>query len=140
MSDARDSTEMTADVQIFLRDKIKSHEHLDVLLVLRSQRSRTWSSKTVAQAMQVRVAVVAEVLDQLCDARLVVRSGDTDHRFQYGPADQALSELADQFFRAYEHNPAGVMSLMNARALDRVRGEAIHRLANALVFGHSEKK
>ena len=121
------------DVQAFLRQHVESYEHLEVLLLLQSHRSEHWSSEAVAEKLRITTAAAREAIDHLDrNGLLRSRASDSGPACRYCPASESLESMVDRLVQIYEDNRLGVILLMNAGAIDRVRSAALQTFADAI--------
>lgn len=114
------------DVMAFLRQHIGSYEHLDVLLLLRSHRDENWSSEAVAEKLHITPAVAREAIDHLGRSGLLLSEASGSRpAVHYRPASESLESIVDRLGQTYAANRVGVIRLMDAGAIDRVRSAAV---------------
>jgi hypothetical protein len=117
-------------VQVFLRTYIESYEELELLLVVRARAER-WGSAhelgaSTASAGRVNVD---EVLARLRQRGLLEgRDEPPPASYRYQPRDAELELAIDDLARRYRDDPTGVMKLMTANAVERVRSQAARTL------------
>lgn len=136
-----DGEEISDKVRNFLRDHITSYEHLEVLLLLRRRADQRWSAEAVATELRVSADAAEDALAHLCGCSLLeVHRQDTPRSFSYGPGGPDLAATVDELARGYDLDRLGVMNLMNAHAIERVRDHALHMFADAFVLGRKKDK
>jgi hypothetical protein len=120
-------------LQAFLHDSISSYEELETLLLLVRESERSWTDEELAEALKVPVDDMTTALDQLAavEGLLEVDSQARQRRFQYAPKSKLLRQVVEELAIAYVDQRLAIVQLMSANALDRVRGAAARRLANA---------
>lgn len=126
------------EVQEFLRDRVRSFEDLETLLLLRNHPGETWSAERVASKLNISSAAAQESLDQLGRQNLLdVMVGGQSFLFAYNPGNPALRESVDRLVRAYTENRIEVMKVMSSDAVERVRG-SVKAFADAFLLGRKK--
>jgi hypothetical protein len=129
------------EVQAFLRQTVESHEHLEVLFLLRSHRDEHWSPEAVAEKLHIPPGAAAEAIDHLGRKGLVSAGGGSKPGFRYRPANESLDSSVDRLAQAYDKNRLGVIRRINADAIDRVRNAAIQTFVTGFRSrGENEKE
>ncbi len=129
------------DVEAFLRQHVKSYEHLEALLLLRSHRDEDWTSEAVAEKLRITPAAAQEAIDHFGATGLILsQASGSRPAFRYRPASESLESMVDRLVQTYGENRLGIIRLMNAGAIDRVRSAAVRTFANAFRLGKKHKK
>ena len=119
-------------MQAFVRQHVESYEHLEVLLLLQRNRDEQWSFEAVAEKLRITPAAAREAIDHLGrNGLLLSRASGSRPVFRYCPASENLESMVDRLVQIYKENRLGVIRLMNAGAIDRVRSAAIRTFAEA---------
>lgn len=128
-------------LQAFLRASISSYEELEVLLLLVRASNRSWTAHELADALKVEVDGLAPALDQLgaIEGLLEIGNRAGERRFRYAPKSKVLQQVVEELATAYVEHRLAVVQLMNANALERVRGAAVRGLANAFRIGRPKR-
>lgn len=101
-----DSTETLA----FIRDSFRSVWSLELLLLLKSDRSRSWAPDELVERLRGSESVVRQSLDSLVAGGLVLIDGEG--AACYAPASADLQRLTDQAERLYAKRPDAVRRLI----------------------------
>ena len=129
------------DVEAFLRQHVKSYEHLEVLLLLRSQRDEDWTSEAAAEKLRITPAAAQEAFEHLGATGVILsQASGSRPAFRYRPASESLESIVDRLVQTYEENPLGIIRPMNAGAIDRVRSAAVRTFANAFRLRRTHQK
>ncbi len=128
--------ELSPGLKGFLYEHVASYEHLEALLFLHARTADAWSAVAVANATHLTDASAEQCLDELaakglCNARDI--GGERVYRFT--PASPAIAAFVAELAEAYAADPLGVVHVMNANALERVRNRAARAFADAFVLG-----
>lgn len=132
--------EIPEDIRLFLMEHVESYEQLDILALLRPQPERSFSCDDVAAATNISLAAAETALDGLQQSGILSGSADRGGpRFRYTPSDPGVDGLVERLLRAYKENPLGIVKLMSANAIERVRTYAIRAFANSFVLERKKK-
>ena len=134
MTDSTSSGPLPRDLDDFLRRGIDSYEHLAILLLLRRERNRDWSQGELAGALGIDAGLAHSAAVSLCDRQLLqVTADDSSSRYRYA-ASGASDALVERLGLEFSHNPARLMRLLSAHAIERVRTSAIRAFADSFVL------
>lgn len=132
--------EIPEDIRLFLLEHVESYEQLDILALLRPQADRSFSCDDIAGATGMSLSAVETALDGLRQGGILSGSADRGgQRFRYTPSDPEIDGLVERLLRAYKENPLGIVKLMSANAIERVRTYAIRAFANSFVLERKKK-
>jgi hypothetical protein len=128
------SEPLARELEKFLEGSIESYEQLAVLLLLRRERDRDWSLGEVADALAIPAGLVQSAAASLCERQLLrVAQDDSPPPYRYavsGTSDALVERLGLEF----SQNPARLMRLLSAHAIERVRTSAIRAFADSFVL------
>jgi len=124
------------DVQTFLRERIRSFEELETLLLLRRLRPDACGAEHVGEQLKISSTIAEEALEHLRAQELLeLRSGSPGAGFAYRPKDPVIDGVAGKLADAYRENRIEVMRLMTSNAMERLRGSAVRTFADAFLVG-----
>ncbi len=109
------------EVRAFIQSHIHSVEQLEVLLLLRRERSRLFTGEEAARELRVHPESTTRWLDDLCARRLVVREGD---RFRFAPDGPALERSLNGLAAAYADARVAVIQVIFSKPTDVLRSFA----------------
>ena len=115
---------MPDDVRRFILTSIPSVPFLEALLLLRSDRRRSWPSGLVASRLYIAEKDALELLRGM-ESSGIARGG-ADGAFTYAPASAELDATLDALELAYAQNLVGVTDLIHSRVEKRA-----HQFADA---------
>ena len=120
-------------LRAFLHESISSYEELEALLLLARASDRSWTQSEVAEALKATPDSLELALSNLAavDGLLQVASQGGARRFRYAPKSKLLRQVVDELLVSYAEQRLAIVQLMSANALERVRGAAMRRLADA---------
>jgi hypothetical protein len=111
----------------FVRRFIKSVWTLDLLVLVRRQRERSWTPDALAGELRGNRALVQDVLSGLVAAGLLVVEADGAYR--YRPANPELDGIAAEVERHYVERPLALI-----KAIASAPNEKIQSFADAFRF------
>jgi hypothetical protein len=115
-------------VEKLIATRIRSVEELEVVLLLHAHAQRSWSVAEIAAELRTSASLVASALGRLKTTEVVIVDGE---RYQLaGPQTEALQELA----RCNREHRVEMLVLISAKAIERVRSEALRTFAEAFRF------
>ena len=106
------------DLLTFIHSSIRSVWALELLLLMRRERERTWTGDALARELRANERLVGEVLGDFETSGLVSRS---DGGFAYAPAAPVLAELCDRLEAAYRERPVGLVKAIMAAPKDKLQ-------------------
>lgn len=119
----------------FVHDYFATYEQLQVLELLRHERSSPWTENQISDRLRLQSTLTRAALDCLCVSRLVaVRAENGMETFAYAPASVDLEHLVNQLLTTYKLQPIEIIRLMSANAIERVRTAALRAFADAFVL------
>jgi predicted transcriptional regulator len=94
-------------VLTFIRSSIKSVWALDLLILIRRARVRSWTLDALAQELRGNRTLVNDVLSALMKAGVI--QADTEGSYRYWPATPDLDALVEQLDRLYAERPVALI-------------------------------
>lgn len=98
----------------FIRSTFRSVWALELLLMLASDGSRSWSQAELVAALRASDLVVTRAIEELAAAGLVV--AEQDMRIRFGPASDHLRVMTDQTRELYARSPDKVRRIIVSAA------------------------
>lgn len=114
-------------VLAFVRRAIRSAWALEVLLALRREPQRSWSTEALVRQLRASIQAIGEGLAMLRDAGLVAATDTGEH--VYRPASPELGELVDSLVQLYAQKPITVLRTIFTSPTDKIRS-----FADAFIF------
>jgi hypothetical protein len=128
-------------LRLFLFERVSSYEELEALLFLAQNEERELTDAEVAAALGAPVDPIEEALRGLASRGELVeatqRAGLALYR--YAPRDEARRARVDELRQAYAERRLSVVRMMSSNAVERVRGAAMQRLADAFRVQRGKK-
>lgn len=109
------------DVADFIRECIDRLETLDVLLLLQSARTRTWTVRQVSDEMRSSPLAVESALQTLHSRGLLGKDDDT---FVFRPRNAELDEKTSRLAACYREKRTAVITIIFSRPNEAVRSFA----------------
>ena len=119
-------------LRAFLRDYIDSFESLEVLLLLRRERTACTADE-LCRRLKTRAPLIDDALASLVRARLVKTDQNVLTSYTYADEDAARDAIVGSLECVYRDEPIQVMQLMSANAIERLRTSTIRAFADAFV-------
>ena len=127
---------LPAQVQDFLRDRLRSFEELETVRLLRAERAEWWNADAVAAKLKLPTSLADDALESLLGKGLLVaRVQGGIKLYRYDSVEPALDALVAQTMASYDEDRIGVMQVMSSNAVERVRGGVIRTFADAFLVG-----
>jgi hypothetical protein len=112
---------ISQELKTLLKEHIHSVFSLEVLLLLRRERIRSFTAAEVARAVGLEIDVAQQQLSELTSARLIETMNGDVARYRYAPLDEKLPSLVDQLAVAYAKQRVPILSLILTEHQDRIR-------------------
>jgi hypothetical protein len=112
---------ISQELKTFLKGHIRSVFGLEVLLLLRRERIRSFTAPVIASEVGIEIDVAQQQLSELTSANLIETMNGEVATYRYAPVDQTLASLVDQLAAAYAKQRVPILSLILAEHEDRTR-------------------
>jgi len=123
-------------VQALLRDRLKSFEQLEILLLMHSQPNQPWTLESVSAKVRISPVLLHEALLGLRASGLIETDGK-QHRCR--PTTEALAAAVAELARAFEEHRAAILGQMNANAIERIRSGSLKAFTDAFVIRKGDR-
>ena len=107
------------DTLAFVRDTIKSVWALELLLLMRRERERSWSRDDLVRELRSSDAAIGEAVVGLRNAGFLANSGADG--LQYWPASPDLERIGDEIEAIYAAKPIAVVKAITSAPNDKLR-------------------
>lgn len=94
-------TPIASEVLQFIDRNIASVDQLEILLLLRGDRTRSWSAAQVGAELRSNPEVAASRLAAMCELGLLVC--EPAGAYRYAPVDADVDRVVARFEEAYRH-------------------------------------
>ncbi|MGZ5180675.1 MAG: hypothetical protein ACXWC6_15290 [Ramlibacter sp.] len=108
-------TPVPDEVRRFILTSIPSVPHLEAVLLLRADGTRSWDAGEVARRLYIKVPQAAELLDALLATGIAGGAGDG--MYVYAPSSDELRAAIDTLAVTYATNLVGVTDLIHSRTV-----------------------
>ncbi len=132
--------DLPAAVIALLRDRLRSLDQLQVLLILQARSDHRWTQEEVAEALKMPSTIAEEALRHLCAYELAEEHRAAATSYAFAPPARELALAVGALADTFRKDPLGVMKVMNEHALERVRVSALHTFADAFVLNRKRGK
>ena len=123
------TTQIPAPVETLLRERIRSVEELEILLLLHAADSQAVPRAEIASKLRIQPHLVSSALAKLLDAGLV--SEPTSAAFRFEPRGPELRAPVDDLAKFYPDHRIEVLVFISQNALSRVRQDALRTFSGA---------
>ena len=106
------------DVAQLVASHIDSVEKLEILLLLRGEQERAWTSDEVSRELRRNPSSVSRGLKQLAERGLL--QGSLRDGWRFAPADAALAQQVGRLADTYATRRVSVIQLIVANPMDSV--------------------
>jgi hypothetical protein len=120
---------ISQNLRRFINDHITSVAQLEMLLAMRNDPSRRWSSDQLARELRTEPAWVLQQAQNLRDRGLLESSAADDPQFRYAPRTPELDALVTALAQAYLLHRVTVIELVYSKP-----PEAMRALSDAFRF------
>jgi hypothetical protein len=120
-------------IRAFLRDYIDSFESLEILLLLRRERTAC-TAEELYRRLKARAPLIDDALASLVRARLVNTDQNVPTSYRYADEDSARDSIVGSLERLYRDETIQIMQLMSTNAIERLRTSTIRAFADAFVM------
>ncbi len=107
------------DLQTFVRATIRTVWSLELLLLIRADRSRAWTEAELVRDLRASKTSVDQALAAFDTAGLIVR--DQSSAIAYSPVTPLLDQMCDRLETVYRERPMAVVSAIMAAPDERLR-------------------
>lgn len=121
--------ELPNDVQQLLKEQIRSIEQLEILLLLRDQPEKRWTTPEVYQTVRSSERSVSQTLEELFKRGMVTRIEGPEPEFQYAPQKSQLAETINALAHLYAERRVRIVE-----AIYSERTSAVDEFAKAFRF------
>jgi hypothetical protein len=117
------SNEFSPTIKQFISDQFDSVAELELLLLLRTDPSRTWTAQEAGAALYANPDAVSLLMDALKSKRLLETEG-SEQRFFFRPESDELFRLIDELADLYRERRVAVITLIYSKPIDKIRSFA----------------
>lgn len=110
---------LPSNVVRFLLGSIRSVWELELLLLLRAQKARSWTTDELVRDLRASVLIVTDALGNLQKTGLVNKAAN--EQYQYWPVTPDLDQLVSEVAIAYASAPAAVIEAILSAPSSSVR-------------------
>ena len=109
------------DLKAFIKEQIQTVFRLEVLLLLYSEQSKSFTPDDVALELGFEKDIAQEQLRSLALLGLLVQPGTEQARYRYHPTNVRLQSLVEQLAVTYSARRIPILSLILTERSDRIR-------------------
>ena len=114
----------TADaVDVLLGDCVRSVEELDILLAMRAEATRRWTSRQLAERLHLDFSHADAALQNLLSGGAIRNVGADPVTYLYAPGTTPLRAAIDALAEAHATDRVALILRMSAKAMNRARSQ-----------------
>lgn len=114
--------ELSQELKEFIAGHFHSVIRLEVLLLLSSDRAKTWRSDAVDRKLNLTPTSARAHLDELLSQGLLTLvDAEEEERYRYHPSSDELSKIVTQLSNAYATQRVAVLTMIFSKPVDKVR-------------------
>ena len=99
----------------FIAAEIQSLEQLEILLLLSGNPHKWWTAKGVYDVVKSSLPSVEGRLRDMTERQMLRREVDSDSRFQFAPADEAIWRIVSELREAYKERSVKVVQAIYSK-------------------------
>lgn len=116
---------LSENLERFIRERLPSTEQIEIVLLLRADRERSWSAPEVSQKLGTPPESTAMRLFLLASNGIVVFDGTGGvPRYRYTAVDAEADAFVNELAAVYEKRPGDIHDIVGAPARDPLRSFA----------------
>lgn len=116
-----DKQYISDNLKAFIKEQIQTVFRLEVLLLLHSEQSRSFTPADVALQLGFEKDVAQDQLRSLATLGLLVESNTNEAKYSYQPANVGIGSMVDELAVTYSERRVPVLSLFLNDCSDRTR-------------------
>lgn len=110
------------DVKRFVLERIKSIEHLEILLLLAGQPCREWTATDVSQKLRNSEVSAANWLQDLATQNILrLRRATPPQSFAYDPSATAFSDVITKLAKTFTERRVSIYNLIFSKPLEKIQ-------------------
>lgn len=118
-------------LQSFLFHHVESYEELELVVFLRRQRERDWTTECIASELGLPRGACLSALDRLTQ-RGLVEAGSLAGTFRCAPSSLEVAARLAQLDELYRSQRLTLVMLMSVNAIERLRVATMHHFVDTL--------
>jgi hypothetical protein len=112
---------LTREVDRFVLNQIESVPHLEALLLVWTQRPKSWKTEEIAKALYVPDELAGDILRDLCQRGLLRESRDAASTYEYNSGSQEQDDLVAAVNSVYRKELVRISRMIHAKAPSALR-------------------
>lgn len=117
-------SDVSDELRRFLQERLTSLEQIEVVLLLRAQRARSWTAPEVANELRIAPETAAMRLFLLASSGVLAFEPSGVPRYRYAGSDAATEALIAELAAVYESDRNAVLSIVDTGPRDPIRSFA----------------
>lgn len=117
-------SDVSDELRRFLQERLTSLEQIEVVLLLRAHRARSWTAPEVANELRIAPETAAMRLFLLASSGVLAFEPSGVPRYRYAGSDAATEALIAELAAVYESDRNAVLSIVDTGPRDPIRSFA----------------
>jgi hypothetical protein len=122
------------ELKQFLFDNVQSLEELQILAWFNRKAGASTTQEEIARDTTISSILASEALVRLRSVGVLVTESSRPGEFRYN-LENPIHEMLLELMSLYQAEPLGVIRLMTANAIERMRASALRAFADAFRLG-----
>jgi len=131
------NADISEELRAFLLEYVHTYEQLETLFLLYEHAGQDWTADAVSEQLKIPDALAADTLLELSANLVLERVGTSPSSYRLSRSD--VRSMVQSLSHLYKEHRLGVMQLMNANAIERVRTGALRAFSDAFIIGGRKK-
>jgi hypothetical protein len=115
------ATDFPADIEQFIAQHIESLAQLEMLLLMRREAGRTWTSDDLPRQMYVTPEVCTTIIADLERRGFILRDAANPNNVQYRSSGSPIDQLIDQLGDLYHQRRVAVITQIYSKPVRKVQ-------------------
>jgi hypothetical protein len=103
------------ELDVFIAAEIQSLEQLEILLLLSGNPHKWWTAKGVYDVIKSSLPSVENRLNDMVSRGMLTREVDSEARYQFAPAVEAVWRIVSELREAYKERPVKIVQAIYSK-------------------------
>jgi hypothetical protein len=112
------SEQLSNDVREFIGKQIHSVAQLEILLTLRSDPKKSWTTEEITQRLYLQRDMTSQLLSEIVERGLAIRK---ENSFQYQPSSELDCDVVEQLAHLYHERRVAIIAEIFSKPKESLR-------------------